>query len=276
MKSQTEPLAPVAHPAGSAIPETPVKVDEIRSTVTWKPWLGILVVILIFFAGQILGGLIISIYPLLKGWSSAQANDWLTSSIGGQFAFIAITEALTIYAIYWFLRFNHTSLRAIGFIRPRWRDLGIGLLAAPAYFIIYLITLAIITHFVPDLNVAQHQDVGFSSVHGSVQLILTFISLAVLPPITEELMVRGLLYSSLKKILPTIVAVLLTSLMFAVAHLPEGGSAGPLYIAAIDTFVLSLVLIYLREKTGSLWASITLHACKNSVAFLALYIFVTH
>ena len=48
--------------------------------------------------------------------------------------------------------------------------------------------------------------------------------------------------------------------LFAVAHLPEGGAAGPLYIAALDTFVLSLVLIYLREKTGSLWASITLHA----------------
>ena len=35
----------------------------------------------------------------------------------------------------------------------------------------------------------------------------------------------------------------------------------------------NLVLIYLREKTGSLWASITLHACKNGVAFAALFVF---
>jgi len=54
--------------------------------------------------------------------------------------------------------------------------------------------------------------------------------------------------------------------------LPEGGAAGPLYIAALDTFILSLVLIYLREKTGSLWASITLHAVKNGVAFMALFV----
>jgi membrane protease YdiL (CAAX protease family) len=86
-------------------------------------------------------------------------------------------------------------------------------------------------------------------------------------------MVRGFLYSTLKKALPTAGAVILTSLLFAGAHLPEGGAAGPLYIAALDTFVLSLILIYLREKTGSLWASITLHACKNGVAFLALFVF---
>ena len=56
------------------------------------------------------------------------------------------------------------------------------------------------------------------------------------------------------------------------AHLPEGGAAGPLYIAAIDTFILSLFLIYLREKTGSLWSSMTLHATKNGVAFMVLYV----
>ena len=39
----------------------------------------------------------------------------------------------------------------------------------------------------------------------------------------------------------------------------------------LDTFILSLVLIYLREKTGGLWASITLHAFKNGVAFVALF-----
>lgn len=86
-------------------------------------------------------------------------------------------------------------------------------------------------------------------------------------------MVRGFLYSSLKKAMRLIPAALLTSALFAAAHLPEGGAAGPLYVAALDTFVLSLILIYLREKTGSLWASITLHAFKNGVAFMALFVF---
>jgi hypothetical protein len=86
-------------------------------------------------------------------------------------------------------------------------------------------------------------------------------------------MVRGFLYSSLKKALPVVWAVVLTSGIFAIAHLSGGGATGPLYIAALDTFVLSLVLIYLREKTGGLWASITLHAIKNGIAFMALFVF---
>jgi membrane protease YdiL (CAAX protease family) len=89
-------------------------------------------------------------------------------------------------------------------------------------------------------------------------------------------MMRGFLYSSLKKAMPVGLAAVSVSLLFAAAHLPEGGAAGPLYIAAIDTFILSLVLVYLREKTGSLWASITLHALKNGIAFVALFVVATH
>ncbi len=108
--------------------------------------------------------------------------------------------------------------------------------------------------------------------HGQAALALTFISLVILPPLAEEIMVRGFLYSTLKKAMRPIGAVILTSALFAAAHLPEGGAAGPLYIAALDTFILSLVLIYLREKTGGLWASITLHASKNGIAFLLLFV----
>ena len=146
----------------------------------------------------------------------------------------------------------------------------------PVYYVLYLLTVGLVSHFVPSLNVNQHQDIGFTNVHGFAPLLFTFISLVILPPITEEIMVRGFLYSSLKKGMPTIAAVIVTSAIFASAHLPEGGAAGPLYIAALDTFVLSLVLIFLREKTGSLWASITLHAFKNGVAFVALFVLVTH
>ncbi|HVX57224.1 MAG TPA: CPBP family intramembrane glutamic endopeptidase, partial [Candidatus Saccharimonadales bacterium] len=115
-----------------------------------------------------------------------------------------------------------------------------------------------------------------NDVQGALPMTLTFISLVVLPPLAEEIMVRGFLYSSLKKALPTIWAVLITSGLFAAAHLPEGGASGPLYIGAIDTFVLSLVLIYLREQTGNLWASITLHACKNGFAFVTLFVLHVH
>lgn len=252
--------------------ESPV----VSNGVTWKPWLAVIFIILIYYASQVFGSLVALIYPTLRHWSASQAGAWLQSSIIGQFVFIAAAELFTLGALYWYLRKQQASVSVIGLFRPRWRDLGYGLLAAPLYYGLYLSTVKLATHFVPAFNVTQTQEIGFNNVNGVAPLILTFISLVILPPITEEILVRGFLYSSLKKGLPTLAAVIVTSAIFASAHLPEGGAAGPLYIAALDTFILSLVLIGLRERTGSLWAGITLHTVKNGVAFIALFILHVH
>ncbi|HYH36273.1 MAG TPA: CPBP family intramembrane glutamic endopeptidase, partial [Candidatus Saccharimonadales bacterium] len=227
------------------------RVSKIPS-VPWKPWLGVLFIVFIYYASQLFSGILLSVYPGLRGWSQTQALDWLSESVGAQFTFILLAEVLSIGAIYLFLKRYKLGFASIGLKKPRWNDLFNGLLAVPVYFLLYVVTVGIVSHLVPGLDVDQEQQIGFNNVQGGLPLLLTFISLVVLPPLAEEIMVRGFLYSTLKKALPLIGAVILTSLLFASAHLPEGGAAGPLYIAALDTFVLSLVLIYLREKTGSL------------------------
>ena len=240
--------------------------------VPWKPWLGVIAAIIIFYGSQFFSSLIIGMYGGLRGWNEAEATQFLQDSVWAQFIFIAVAESIVIGALWLYLRRYKVGFSIIGLKRPRWRDLGYGLLAAPVYFVIYLISVALASHFIPGLDINQEQQIGFDNVTSGLPLVLTFISLVILPPITEEIMVRGFLYSTLKKAMPMIAAVLLTSAIFAGAHLPEGGEAGPLSIAAPDTFILSLVLIYLREKTGSLWASITLHGIKNGVAFVALFV----
>ena len=76
--------------------------------------------------------------------------------------------------------------------------------------------------------------------------------------------------------MPKIVAALITSIIFATAHLEFGEGAPLLWVAAIDTFVLSLALVYVRERTGRLWGSMGVHALKNTVAFVSIYIFHVH
>lgn len=147
-----------------------------------------------------------------------------------------------------------------------------GLAIAPLYYLSYFATILIAGWLAPSLNVDQAQQLGFNPI-GTAQLIVTFVSLVILPPLVEETLMRGYLYTSLKKGLPQISAALVTSAIFASAHLQAGSGAPLLWVAAIDTFVLSLFLIWLREKTGSLWASMTLHALKNGVAFISLFIF---
>ncbi len=248
---------------------------EVASKVTWNPWLGLVFVLFVFFGAQIIAGLLVSIYPALEHWTGSQTSDWLNNSVNAQFCYILIAESLSVGSIYLYLKRLNLSLSSIGLNKPRLSDPLFGLAVAPVYFVLYILTVSIVSYFVPSLNIKQQQQIGFNSVHGIVQLIMTFISLVVLPPIAEEIMVRGFIYTSLKKTMKIIPAAILTSLIFASAHLSEGGAAGPLYIAAIDTFILSLVLIYLREKTGSLWASMTLHALKNGIAFVALFLVQT-
>jgi len=63
---------------------------------------------------------------------------------------------------------------------------------------------------------------------------------------------------------------MVTSLVFGLAHL-EFGSGGPLvWAAAIDTFLLSIILVYLRERTGALYAGILLHMLNNFIAFFVV------
>ena len=100
---------------------------------------------------------------------------------------------------------------------------------------------------------------------------MTFASLVVLTPVAEEIMFRGFLFSSFRVRMRVRYAILLTNILFGIAHLQFGNGAPLLWIAAIDTFTLSCFLCYLREKTGSVWASVMLHAIKNLVAFIALY-----
>ena len=87
---------------------------------------------------------------------------------------------------------------------------------------------------------------------------------------------RGFLYTGLRQWLPKVLAALVVSGLFGAAHLAEGGDGAPLWIGAIDTFTLSLVMVFLREKTGNLWAGITLHTVKNAVAFVFVFLLGLH
>jgi membrane protease YdiL (CAAX protease family) len=248
-----------ARPQQSSVPRVP-----------WNPWLGVVFIVVIYYVSQIFSGLLISIYPAAKHWSDAQTTVWLNNSITAQFIYILLAEGFLIGAIYQFVKRYKLNLGVIGLRRPRSRDFAWGLLMVPLYYGLYLVAIGLLSH-IHGFNVNQEQQIGFSDAKSAAQLIMAFTSLVILPPLAEEIMVRGFLYSSLKKALPTIYAVVLTSLIFAGAHLPESAS-GLLWVGAVDTFILSLFLIYLREKTGGLWASITLHAFKNGVAFIALFV----
>ena len=239
-----------------------------------KPILLVILTIIVFFVSQIFALYILILFKSADHYSFSQINNWISNSIYAQFFYVLIAEFINLAFVFLYLNKFKISFKSIGLIKPKISDLFRAVVVFPIYYGTYFIFVIAITFFYKGLNISQSQQVGFNHVSGGVEMLLSFIALVVLPPITEEILVRGVIYSSLKQKIKPIYAVILTSLLFASAHLPEGGRAGLFWIGAIDTFVLSMYLIYLREKTGGLFASMVLHALKNGVAFY--YLFIIH
>jgi membrane protease YdiL (CAAX protease family) len=191
----------------------------------------------------------------------------LDKSIPAQFLFILTAEAAVAWLAIMMVRRRRLGLKTIGFGRfPVWRDVLQAALGFGVFYVLLIITGIIVNVFAPNVNNEQ-QNIGFNDITTHAQNVLAFISLVILPPLGEETLVRGYLFSGLRMAWRFWPAVLVTSLFFGLAHL-EFGSGGPLvWAAAIDTFLLSIVLCFLRERSGALYAGILVHMANNLIAF---------
>lgn len=247
----------------------PNKKDNLRSLGPAAALVGTLVA---FLLGQVLGS--------VAAWFTAAGLDTFTpffildswfGSTEAQFLLVIFSGIFTLLILWFFMRRLRIGWRALGLSRkPLWRDLGRALLGLPAYFAIFIVLGSLAGVFL-GVNLEQEQEIGFDRVVGSSDMLLAFVSLVVVPPIVEEVLFRGFLFTGLRSKLGFVATALIVSALFALPHM-FASSNGLLWIAAIDTFVLSLVLCYLREKTGALWAAIVLHAIKNSLAYLFLFL----
>ncbi len=252
----------------------PVEVKEPKtdSHLPWNPWLGAIFTVFLFLGAQLAASIIILLVPLAAGWSKVEGEQWLNNSLSSRIIFLVLTVIFILVPIYFYLKRHKVGFKSIGLRRPQWTDLAWSLIALPVYIISFIAIVAVIKFFVPSLDVNQAQDLGFNATYNPAQLVFIAMALVVLPPITEEIIFRGMLYGSLRKGMHILLAALVTSLIFASGHLLASGDGSLLYIAGIDTFILSLVLIGLREVTGGLWAPIGLHAIKNGIAFVSLFV----
>lgn len=243
------------------------------SKVGYGPLSAILVTIGVYFFAQLVVGLAVSLLPLLTGWDTQQLREWLTGSAFAQFGTILLVEVITLWLIWRFLKGRQVLLSKIGLVWPRMRDVGYALAGYAVYFVLFIAISVLAREFVPGLDLEQEQEIGFNKQTTGAALWLIFASLVILPPVTEEIVVRGFLFTGLRNKLSFVTTAIITSVLFAAAHLQWGSGNALLWVAALDTFVLSLILVYLREKTGSLWSPILIHMFKNGLAFMLLFIF---
>lgn len=239
-------------------------VDQQKRYYNWKFLLALPAWVAVsYFAAQCI---VVAFFWAME-WLGLSLTDYLSQTIL-QTVLASLVYAVSLVIILggpWLVLKRKTTLEILGLDRlMNWTDLGL----APLAFIVYGLALTtvmyIITSLFPAFPANEVQDVGFKTISRQYEYGLAFLTLVVLAPIVEEAIFRGYLYGKLRKHVPVYAAAIATSLLFALAH-------GQWNIA-VDTFILGLFLVGLREITGSIWAGIVLHMIKNGIAFFWIFV----
>lgn len=100
---------------------------------------------------------------------------------------------------------------------------------------------------------------------GSDVLIIQIIGAIIIAPIIEEIVFRGIFYYKLRQAIPTVLAILISAVVFGIAHFN--------IVQGVYAALLGVVFALIYEKTGELWTAVLAHMAANTFAFFgpALY-----
>lgn len=153
------------------------------------------------------------------------------------------------------------AFRRLGLV-PRITLAAIGLAALA--WLIYIAAAAALT---PLLNPDQQdvtEELGTDK-SSALSLVVAGLLIVVLAPLSEELFFRGFMFASLRRAMPLWPAALIAAVVWGSLHL-SGGNIG----VAIQLSVFGVILAWLYERSGTLWAPIAAHALNNTIAFILL------
>ena len=96
-----------------------------------------------------------------------------------------------------------------------------------------------------------------------------FIATVIISPIFEEILYRGLMYNKLKEISNAFIGVLISSILFALLHIPKYGFG----INTFFLFLVGILLAYCYEKSNNIYVPIFVHSINNFFIFLFNYVY---
>jgi uncharacterized protein len=248
--------------------------DEAPATVAEKParsfpgvWMGIAWVIA-FFGIQI----ICSIVAI--GIAAALHTPPLTdpaqlTAMAGDIKFVAsptiwglvASSVLTLMLLWLYLRrHNHAADIHLN----RWSQISLKqtlIWSVGLVLLGFIFNLAYEAYVIPGVEMQKALQLLFAEFPKTpVNAVILFLTIAIMAPVIEEIVFRGLLQKSLSLHLPAAVAIAISALAFAALHLD--------YYAFPAVFIMGAIFGFIYLKTGSLRVNIVLHVLNNAAAYL--------
>lgn len=197
------------------------------------------------------------------GVSYESANESVFNALVG--AVVYALALLIVMGVPWLVKKRATTKEELGLQRPpAWTDFVLAPAGAVVYMLLTTVVAAFAIAFLPFVDYQETQETGFAGISSQLEYILAFATLVIVAPVAEEILFRGYLFGKLRKYAPLWVAIVITSVLFAVVHFQ--------WNVGLDVFALSIVLCLLRVYSGSLWPAMMLHMLKNGLAFYFLFI----
>jgi membrane protease YdiL (CAAX protease family) len=191
-----------------------------------------------------------------------------TRSAAGQDELVLSAEGLVTSIAFQFICAGIVTFFVIGRIHPvdwlglKWPDWPWIFLIAPAtvFFMWALIgglQVAGLMNWIESMGVEAMQDTVKLLQESEDPLILGLMAFAavIAAPLCEEIVFRGYFYPVAKKFAGPWAAAVCSALVFGAAH-------GNL-MALLPLTVFGVLLAFLYEKTGSIWAPVAVHFCFN-------------
>lgn len=219
--------------------------------------------------GLLLGGIIgiVGVLSLASLGVPVLQNVVLLVGIG-----VPLQGAGFILATVGYLRYRRLDVAYLRIRYPTFGDVGWSLGGVGLLFV----ALAAIYGVVLLLGIgepAEHEIVQLGLARPTVLLVLVPLSLVIIGP-TEELLFRGAIQTRLVGAYGPGAGIALTSIIFAVVHLPmyATGSAAAIATSIVVVFALSLILGWLYERTENLVVPAVVHGVYNTVLLGTLYL----
>jgi membrane protease YdiL (CAAX protease family) len=228
-------------------------------------WISIAWVAL-YFLFQIIGGAIaFGIALVLGGHENASAAQ--IAALRQDLELIALPTVwslacagvLTLFLLWLYLRRDE---RAAAIQLDRWSSLSPAVTIALSVTLVgagLLFNYAYSAFVFPDVEMQDQVRRMFAAIPKTPgNWVLLFATVAIIAPLLEELLFRGLLQNSLSHRMPIWAAIAISSAIFAAIHMQ-------LY-AFPALMALGAVFGYIYHKTGSLRVTIALHMINNAAA----------
>lgn len=176
---------------------------------------------------------------------------------------ICVVTCILLFFVYYFTSRKKTGLVLADAKMPKW-------LIVP-FAIIVTLGMGLVSSLWLDFAYTQLANVPFVaqsvesfdsawSTIGEDPYIWVCLSVVVFGPIAEELLFRGIIHNSIKKVCNPYVAIVLSGLMFGIWH----GE----FVQTVYTTFFGIALAVVYEYSGSLWVPIGMHILNNFTSTL--------